>query len=38
VVDNLQALNVEGTGHWVAEERPVAVTEALLKVLPTAPN
>jgi hypothetical protein len=37
MADNVQAIN-EGAGHWMAEERSVAVTEALLKVLPTAPD
>jgi pimeloyl-ACP methyl ester carboxylesterase len=36
VADNVQAINVAGAGHWVAEEQPVAVTDALLKFLPPA--
>jgi pimeloyl-ACP methyl ester carboxylesterase len=36
VADNVQAINAAGAGHWVAEEQPVAVTDALLKFLPPA--
>jgi pimeloyl-ACP methyl ester carboxylesterase len=36
VANNVQAINVEGAGHWVAEEQPAAVTDALLKFLPPA--
>ncbi|MFJ3486870.1 alpha/beta fold hydrolase [Pseudomonas sp. NPDC090202] len=36
VADNVQAVNIEGSGHWVAEEQPAQVTEALLKFLPAA--
>jgi pimeloyl-ACP methyl ester carboxylesterase len=36
VADNVQAINVEGAGHWVAEEQPAAVANALLKFLPPA--
>ena len=27
VADNVQAINVEGAGHWVAEERPAVVAD-----------
>ena len=36
VAENVKAINVEGAGHWVAEEQPVAVTDALLNFLPPA--
>ena len=36
VANNVQAINVEGSGHWVAEEQPAAVTDALIKFLPPA--
>jgi len=36
VASDVQAVNVEGSGHWVAEEKPAAVTDALLKFLPPA--
>jgi pimeloyl-ACP methyl ester carboxylesterase len=36
VATNVEALNVQGSGHWVAEEQPAAVTGALLKFLPPA--
>jgi len=29
VASDVQAVNVEGAGHWVAEEKPAAVTDAL---------
>ncbi|WP_109479837.1 alpha/beta hydrolase [Paraburkholderia sp. C35] len=34
VATNVQAVNVQGSGHWVAEEQPAIVTDALLKFLP----
>lgn len=34
VATNVEALNVSGSGHWVAEEQPAVVTDALLKFLP----
>ncbi|MBP0594216.1 alpha/beta hydrolase [Paraburkholderia sp. LEh10] len=36
VATNVEAVNVQGSGHWVAEEQPAAVTGALLKFLPPA--
>jgi len=36
VANNVEAINVEGSGHWVAEEQPAAVTDALIKFLPPA--
>ena len=36
VADKVQAVNVEGSGHWVAEEQPAIVIDALLKFLPPA--
>ncbi|MFY0731660.1 alpha/beta fold hydrolase [Pseudomonas sp. NFX15] len=36
VADNVEVVNIEGSGHWVAEEQPGAVTDALLKFLPPA--
>jgi pimeloyl-ACP methyl ester carboxylesterase len=36
VATNVQAVQIEGAGHWVAEEQPDAVTDALLKFLPPA--
>ncbi|MEM5369132.1 alpha/beta hydrolase [Paraburkholderia azotifigens] len=34
VAARVEALNVQGSGHWVAEEQPAVVTNALLKFLP----
>ncbi|WP_082902792.1 alpha/beta fold hydrolase [Paraburkholderia ginsengiterrae] len=34
VATNVQSVQIEGAGHWVAEEQPLAVTDALLKFLP----
>lgn len=34
VADDVQAISVDGSGHWVPEERPEAVIDALLKFLP----
>jgi pimeloyl-ACP methyl ester carboxylesterase len=34
VAINVEALDIQGSGHWVAEEQPPAVTDALLKFLP----
>ncbi|HEX7913760.1 MAG TPA: alpha/beta hydrolase [Paraburkholderia sp.] len=34
VATNVQPVQIEGAGHWVAEEQPQAVTDALLKFLP----
>ncbi|MBN3763607.1 alpha/beta hydrolase [Burkholderia sp. Ac-20365] len=36
VATNVEAVNVQGSGHWVAEEQPAIVTNALLKFLPPA--
>lgn len=36
VATNVQAVQIQGAGHWVAEEQPDAVTDALLKFLPPA--
>lgn len=36
VADNVRAVQIEGAGHWVAEEQPDATAEALLKFLPAA--
>lgn len=33
---DVQSVQIEGAGHWVAEEQPQAVTDALLKFLPPA--
>jgi pimeloyl-ACP methyl ester carboxylesterase len=33
---DVQAVQIDGAGHWVAEEQPEAVTDALLKFLPPA--
>jgi pimeloyl-ACP methyl ester carboxylesterase len=29
-------VQIDGAGHWVAEEQPDAVTDALLRFLPPA--
>lgn len=34
VADNLSVVRVPGTAHFIAEENPVAVAEALLSFLP----
>ncbi|MGF6177073.1 alpha/beta fold hydrolase [Ensifer sp. 4252] len=34
VAENVRSLVVEGPGHWVPEEQPAAVAEALLEFLP----
>jgi pimeloyl-ACP methyl ester carboxylesterase len=34
VATNVQAVVIQNAGHWVAEEQPEAVTDALLKFLP----
>ncbi|AUT65914.1 alpha/beta fold hydrolase [Paraburkholderia terrae] len=34
VATNVEAINVQGSGHWVAEEQPAVVTGALLRFLP----
>jgi pimeloyl-ACP methyl ester carboxylesterase len=34
VATNVHAVEIENAGHWVAEEQPDAVTEALLSFLP----
>jgi pimeloyl-ACP methyl ester carboxylesterase len=36
VATNVQAVVIQNSGHWVAEEQPEAVTDALLKFLPPA--
>ncbi|TCG08227.1 alpha/beta hydrolase [Paraburkholderia steynii] len=36
VATNVEAVNVQGSGHWVAEEQPAVVTGALLRFLPPA--
>ena len=36
VAGNVRAVNIQGAGHWVAEEQPAAVTDALLAFLPAA--
>jgi pimeloyl-ACP methyl ester carboxylesterase len=36
VANNVEAVNVEGSGHWVAEEQPGVVTEALLRCFSAA--
>lgn len=36
VANNVEAVNVEGSGHWVAEEQPGVVTEALLRFFSAA--
>ncbi|MEI5995902.1 alpha/beta hydrolase [Paraburkholderia bengalensis] len=36
VATNVEAVNVQGSGHWVAEEQPAAVTDALVRFLPPA--
>lgn len=36
VADNVRSTVVEGSGHWVPEEQPAAVMEALLNFLPSA--
>jgi pimeloyl-ACP methyl ester carboxylesterase len=33
---DVRSVQIEGAGHWVAEEQPQAVTDALLKFLPPA--
>lgn len=33
---DVQSVQIEGAGHWVAEEQPQTVTDALLKFLPPA--
>jgi pimeloyl-ACP methyl ester carboxylesterase len=33
VADDVRAVRVSGTGHFIAEENPVAMTEALLSFL-----
>ena len=33
---DVQSVQIDGAGHWVAEEQPEAVTGALLKFLPAA--
>jgi pimeloyl-ACP methyl ester carboxylesterase len=38
VAENVTAVRVPRTGHWVAEENPKAVTSALLEFLRTAPT
>ncbi|WP_341312584.1 hypothetical protein WN982_14030 [Paraburkholderia sp. IMGN_8] len=36
VATNVQAVEIQGAGHWVAQEQPDAVTDALLKFLAPA--
>ncbi|SDC76236.1 Pimeloyl-ACP methyl ester carboxylesterase [Cupriavidus sp. YR651] len=36
VATNVQAVSIDGAGHWVAEEQPAAVTDALVRFLPAA--
>ncbi|MGF6772781.1 pimeloyl-ACP methyl ester carboxylesterase [Paraburkholderia sp. GAS199] len=36
VADHVQSVEIEGAGHWVAEEQPQAVTDTLLEFLPPA--
>jgi hypothetical protein len=36
VASDVQAINIEGSGHWAAEEKPADVADALLKFLPAA--
>ena len=36
VATNVQAVVIPNSGHWVAEEQPEAVTDALLRFLPPA--
>ncbi|GAC1046068.1 alpha/beta fold hydrolase [Rhizobium sp. No.120] len=36
VAKNVRAIVVEGAGHWIPEEQPVAVTAALTEFLPPA--
>jgi pimeloyl-ACP methyl ester carboxylesterase len=36
VATNVQAVVIQNSGHWVAEEQPAAVTDALLRFLPPA--
>ncbi|MEI9412426.1 alpha/beta hydrolase [Mesorhizobium salmacidum] len=36
VAENVRAVVVEGSGHWVPEEQPAAVTKALIEFLPPA--
>lgn len=36
LANNVEAVNVEGSGHWVAEEQPGVVTEALLRFVSAA--
>ncbi|MRW85443.1 alpha/beta fold hydrolase [Pseudoduganella sp. FT26W] len=36
VADRVRAVQIEGAGHWVAEEQPDATADALLKFLPAA--
>jgi pimeloyl-ACP methyl ester carboxylesterase len=33
---DVRAVQIDGAGHWVAEEQPDAVTDALLRFLPPA--
>ncbi|WP_332303220.1 alpha/beta fold hydrolase [Rhizobium sp. GR12] len=35
VADNVRGIVVEGAGHWVPEEKPQAVTKALMEFLPS---
>lgn len=37
VADDVRAVRVPGTGHFIAEENPVAMTEALLSFLSVEP-
>jgi pimeloyl-ACP methyl ester carboxylesterase len=37
VATDVRAVNIENSGHWVAEEQPDAVADALLAFLPPAP-
>jgi pimeloyl-ACP methyl ester carboxylesterase len=36
IATDVRAVNIENSGHWVAEEQPEAVSDALLDFLPSA--
>ncbi len=36
VADNVRGIVVDGSGHWIPEEQPAAVTKALVEFLPPA--